>query len=337
MQAHSSTMAAAVPGLREGGSSGSSASPRPSGNGGGGVSAPRPQGGGFNAPRPAGGQNFSQPQQNGGSFSQRMQNYGNRQQPGASANRGNFNNYPQRVGTVNSSGAAIRGNFDVTSRSGFSSSRFGVNNSANYRTSPAVGYGRGGHFNGTGYWGSHGYNHYNHGYYNTYYRPRLGFNVSVLPYGYYPFYYGDYQYFYSDGLYYQYDNSSYTVVDPPIGAEITTLPDKAQSIVINGQQYYELNGVYYQPITKDDGSMVYQIAGKDGNLDTNTNVQDDQPQGPQMGDIIPQLPPDCRKISVNGQKLYVSQDGVYYQELTDGNGNKTYKVVGLPSDEPEQN
>ena len=66
-------------------------------------------------------------------------------------------------------------------------------------------------------------------------------------------------------------------------------------------------------------------------------VQDDQPQGPQMGDIVTQLPPDCRKISVNGQKLYVSQDGVYYQELTDGNGNKTYKVVGLPSDEPDQN
>lgn len=159
-----------------------------------------------------------------------------------------------------------------------------------------------------------------------------------MPYGYYPFYYGDFQYYYSDGLFYQYDNNEYTVVEPPIGAEVKELPEKAQSIVINGQQYYELNGVYYQPVTKDDGSMVYQIAGKDGELNTGTEVQDDQYQGPQMGDIVIQLPPDCRKIKVNGEKLFVSPDGVYYQELTDARGNKTYKVVGLPSDDqPEQN
>jgi hypothetical protein len=166
--------------------------------------------------------------------------------------------------------------------------------------------------------------------------PRIGFTCAVLPYGYYPFYWGDYQYFYSDGLYYQYDNNQYTVVEPPVGAEIATLPEKAQSIVINGQQYYELNGVYYQPVTKDDGTVVYMIAGKDGELNTN-QVQDDQPQGPQMGDIVNQLPPDCRKIKVNGEKLYVSPDGVYYQEQVDANGIITYKIVGLPSDGTDQN
>jgi hypothetical protein len=127
------------------------------------------------------------------------------------------------------------------------------------------------------------------------------------------------------------------VVEPPIGAEIATLPENAQSIVINGQQYYELNGVYYQPYTKDDGTVVYQIAGKDGQLNTNSDQDYQQPQGPQMGDIINQLPSDCRKIKVNGTKLYVSQDGVYYQQQVDSNGNTTYKVVGLPSDEPDQN
>jgi len=203
-----------------------------------------------------------------------------------------------------------------------------------YRNSPRVGYGHG------GYWGNHNYYHYNRGYYRSYYYPRLGFSIGVLPYGYYPFFYADYQYYYSDGLFYQYDNNEYTVVEPPIGAEVKELPEKAQSIVINGQQYYELNGVYYQPVTKDDGSTVYQVAGKDGELNTTSGseVYDDQPQGPQMGDIVTQLPPDCRKIKVNGDKLYVSPDGVYYKEQQDNNGNKTYKVVGLPSDEeqPEQ-
>jgi hypothetical protein len=208
-------------------------------------------------------------------------------------------------------------------------------NGATYRTAPQIGYNR----NATGYWGSHNYNHYNHGYYNSYYLPRLGFTIGVLPYGYYPFYFGDLQYFYSSGLYYEYENSQYTVVEPPLGAEITSLPQDAQAISINGEQYYELNGVYYQPTTKDDGTVVYVIAGKDGqlNTDTDSSVQNQQPQGPQIGDIVNQLPSGCKKISLNGQKLYLSPDGIYYQQQVDDNGNTTYKIVGLPSDEPDQN
>jgi len=198
------------------------------------------------------------------------------------------------------------------------------------RASVGVG-GRG--FYGSSYWRNRGYYHYYHGYYNTYYGPRLGFSIGYLPYGYYPFYFGDYQYFYSDGLYYQYNNSEYTVVEPPIGAEITTLPEKAQSIVINGQQYYELNGVYYLPITKDDGTVSYEIAGKDGELNTQETTDGGQ-QVPQIGDIVESLPPDCRTIKLNGEKYYVSQDGYYYQEARDANNNKVYKIVGTPEDGP---
>ncbi len=109
--------------------------------------------------------------------------------------------------------------------------------------------------------------------------------------------------------------------------------------MINGVQYYELNGVYYQPVTKDDGTVVYEIVGKDGELNTTgSTVQDTSSlRGPKMGDIVTQLPPDCKKIKVNGSKLWVSPDGVYYQEQVDANGNKTYKIVGLPTDEAEQN
>ena len=126
-----------------------------------------------------------------------------------------------------------------------------------------------------------------HGYYNSFYAPHLGFRLNVLPYGYYPFYFGPYQYFYSDGLYYQYLNNQYSVVEPPVGAAINTLPDNSQSIVINGVQYYELNGVYYQPITKDDGSVVYQVAGKDGELNTDGGSTACKWQlPPQIGDIV---------------------------------------------------
>jgi hypothetical protein len=182
------------------------------------------------------------------------------------------------------------------------------------------------------YWTHNNYYHYNHGYYGTYYLPRLGFRIGVLPYGYYSFYYDDYPYFYSDGLFYSYDNSEYTVVEPPIGAEVTSLPSNAQSIVINGQQYYEADGVYYEPITKDDGTVTYQVAGKDGELNTGNG---DAQQAPQVGDIVTTLPDQCRKININGEKYYVSPDGYYYQDAQDQNGNKVYKIVGTPSDEPD--
>jgi len=189
-----------------------------------------------------------------------------------------------------------------------------------------------------GYLPGHAYYHYNRGYYGSYYGPRLGFSVGFLPYGYYPFYFGDYQYFYSGGLFYQYENDQYTVVEPPVGAEIKTLPSDAQSIVINGQQYYEVNGVYYEPITKDDGTLSYQVAGKDGELNTDGGADqnvDNGPPPPQIGDIVTQLPPNCRKININGEKLYLSEDGVYYKAQLDQDNNKVYKIVGLPADDDQ--
>lgn len=185
------------------------------------------------------------------------------------------------------------------------------------------------------YWNTNHYYHYYHGYYNTYYSPRLGFSIGFLPYGYYSFYFDDYPYFYSDGLFYTYDNNQYTVVEPPIGAEVNTLPSNAQSIMINGEQYYEADGVYYEPITKDDGSTSYQVAGKDGELNTNGGNNGDVQQAPQIGDIVTTLPADCRKININGERFYVSPDGYYYQEARDQDNNKVYKIVGTPSDEPD--
>ena len=167
-------------------------------------------------------------------------------------------------------------------------------------------------------------------YYRSYYTPRLGFSIGVLPYGYYGFYFGPRQYFYSEGLFYQYDNSQYTVVEPPIGAAVNTLPNKAESIVINGQQYYELNGVYYKLITRDDGSIIYEVAGKDGELNTDPNVQQEPPQ---IGDIADALPENYKTIKLSGQKYYVTDDGYYFQDAVDINGNKVYKVVGVPEEQ----
>jgi len=212
---------------------------------------------------------------------------------------------------------AVRGNYPE---------RVGVASTVAYRSTPKTGYGR-------GYWGTHGYYHLNKGWYTVLYYNNIGRRCGSLPYGYYPFFWADMQYYYDDGLFYTFDNGEYTVVEPPVGAEVSSICDDAQSIVINGEQYYECTGVYYQKVIKDDGTVVYVVAGKDGVLNTDQQIQNDQPQGPQLGDIVTKLPADCRKIKVNGEVLYVSPDGVYYQEIIDANGNKTYKIVGLPADE----
>ncbi len=189
-------------------------------------------------------------------------------------------------------------------------------------------YGHGGGYGPYG-WGAHSGWFYNQGYYGSAYYPWLGFGFGYLPYGCYPFYWDDNQYYYGDGFFYQDDAGEYTVVDPPVGAEVTSLPDDAQSIMINGEQYYEEKGVYYMPVTKDDGSLVYQVAGKDGEL--NTGQTGVAAVTPQVGDIVPQLPPDCRKVHLNGAAYYVSEDGIYYQETTGANGSKAYKIVALDS------
>ncbi|WP_165852051.1 DUF6515 family protein [Mucilaginibacter terrenus] len=288
----------------------------------------RPSGGSFSRPQGT----FSRP--GGGSFSR--PNVGVSPQRGYS--QGGFSRSPRTNGYYG--GGFNRGS--IGTRGSFGRGAYAYRG-GNYGRGTYRGGFYGGYRNGyrSYYYGPRYFNRgfYNYrGYYNSYYLPRIGFSIGVLPYGYYPFYWGDYQYYYSDGLYYRQYNNQYTVVEPPVGAQVNSLPSNAESITINGEQYFESNGVYYRAVTKDDGSVVYEVAGKDGELNTGTDGDDgsyssadDAPL--QVGDIVDQLPPDSRKIKVNGEKLFVAPDGTYFQEARDEDNKKVYKVVGLPGDE----
>jgi len=267
----------------------------------------------------------------GGGFS------GDRSRGGFSGGRG-FSG-PQR------GNFAPRGGFKQSLSTGFrGNTRSLVNGGRSYG-----GYGRGAHEHGTfghgdyghgGYghggrgrpygWGRHGGYFYSQGYYGSLYYPYIGTDLGYLPYGDYPFFWDDNEYYLSNGLYYQYDNDQYTVVEPPVGAAVQTLPSGAQSIMIDGQQCYELDGVYYAPVTDSDGTTQYTIAGKDGTL--NTDADGAQTVVPKVGNLVATLPPDCRKVTLNGRTLFVSEDGIYYQETTDSNNAKVYKIVAVESD-----
>jgi hypothetical protein len=189
-----------------------------------------------------------------------------------------------------------------------------------------------GYFAGSGYHSGAFYRP-GFGYYGY---PHVGFYLGVLPFGYYPFYWGSSLYYYCGGIFYSpYDNGGYQVTVPPIGAGVPSLPDNAQPIKIDGVQYYEVDGVYYKEGVDDKGKKIYIVAGRDGVLNTGDNVTDPNASVayPKVGDIVNQLPDDCRKVILNGKKYYVSPDGIYYEKITDPNGNVAYRIASLPEDD----
>ena len=167
--------------------------------------------------------------------------------------------------------------------------------------------------------------------------PQLGFYYGGLPFGYYPFYWGDNLFYYSAGIFYTpYDGGGYEVTTPPVGAAVPGLPQGAKSIMIDNQQFYEFNGVYYKAVVNDQGKTVYVVAGKDGVLNTDgTDVNGGDSAAPQVGDIVNELPDGCRKVILNGKRYFVSPNDIYYQPYTDKNGNSGYRIASVPSNEQE--
>jgi hypothetical protein len=168
--------------------------------------------------------------------------------------------------------------------------------------------------------------------------PHLGFYLGGLPFGYYPFYWGADLYYYYGGVFYTpYDGGGYQVATPPIGAAVPNLPQGAKSIVIDGQQFYELNGVYYKAVVNDQKQTVYEVAGRDGVLNTNDDgsvVPDDA--APKVGDIVNELPDGCRRVTLNGKKYFVSPNDIYYQSFVDRDGNTGYRIASVPADDDDQ-
>ncbi|MDR3695518.1 DUF6515 family protein [Mucilaginibacter sp.] len=202
---------------------------------------------------------------------------------------------------------------------------------ANFHSTIAYRAGRG-YFAGAGYHGGAFYRP-GFGYYGY---PHLGFYCGILPFGYYPFYWGADLYYYNDGIFYTpYDNGGYQVTAPPIGAGVPNLPRNANPIRIDGVQYYESDGVYYRESVDDKGKKIYVVAGRDGVLNTGDNVTDPNATvaAPKIGDMVNQLPDDCRKVNLNGKKYFISPDGIYYEKVTDPEGNVAYRIASLPSDD----
>lgn len=67
-------------------------------------------------------------------------------------------------------------------------------------------------------------------------------------------------YYYMDGVFYVQQGDSYAIVPTPLGVTVPELPSSATQTVINGNVYYQYNGVYYQPIIQNGVTMYVTVA-----------------------------------------------------------------------------
>ncbi|WP_024750187.1 DUF6515 family protein [Crocosphaera subtropica] len=86
----------------------------------------------------------------------------------------------------------------------------------------------------------------------------IGATVDSPPPYYSTVYVDNTPYIYSDGVYLQPQGNSYVVVAPPVDAVVSYLPDGCTSTQMNGTQYFDCSGIYYQMVYQN-GTTVYQV------------------------------------------------------------------------------
>ena len=113
-------------------------------------------------------------------------------------------------------------------------------------------------------------------------------------------------YYYSGGVYYAQQGSQYTVVPPPQGAIIQTLPPSCVSIMAPGSTYSDCGGVFYKPISEG-----YKVVM------------------PPTGITVTNLPDGAVSTTVNGNR-YFQYGGVWYQPFYSGS-DVIYMTVANPN------
>jgi len=110
------------------------------------------------------------------------------------------------------------------------------------------------------------YRHINNGY--TVVHPPVGLKIRYLPHGFEDVFINGIHYYFFHGIYYIANGVYYQVVDEPVidetayeiqknddfelGQRYSSLPEGAQLIVINGEQYFKYQNIYFLPQSSDN-------------------------------------------------------------------------------------
>src|ERR1700752_2941986 len=70
----------------------------------------------------------------------------------------------------------------------------------------------------------------------------------------------DVPYSYSNGVFYEPAGQSYKIVQPPLGVFVTSIPEGAATVTVNGANYREFGGVWYRPFySGSDRELIFEV------------------------------------------------------------------------------
>ena len=113
--------------------------------------------------------------------------------------------------------------------------------------------------------------------------------------------------YYDNGVYYQKSAGTYTVIQAPVGAKVSRIPEGYTVVSLNDTQYYYAAGDFYV-LTSDNQYVVAEAP---------------------VGITVPYLPEDGTKIFTYNNVQYYKFGNVCYMQ-SQLNGNIAYKVVTSP-------
>lgn len=127
-------------------------------------------------------------------------------------------------------------------------------------------------------------------------------------------YYNSVRYSHHNGVFYRSSGSAFVTVLPPVGLRLSILPVGFSRRAVNSRNYYYCSGAYY----RDFNGGGYEVVQDPYNTNYNNAT---------VG--LDVLPNNYQVVESNGQVLFLS-NGLYYQAISQGNGNVVYQAVEAP-------
>ena len=145
------------------------------------------------------------------------------------------------------------------------------------------------------------YHPYHPYFWGPYWHP-FGYFAAALSVDAYLFYLEGQQYYYDNGVYYTPYNGGYTVVAPPVGAVVRSIPAGYETVTLGDDTYYYYGGAFY---VSQGGSFRVVPAP--------------------VGAVITEIPEGAKEQNINGQNVLLFNN-TYYQPIYQ-NGQDAYEVV----------
>ncbi len=165
-------------------------------------------------------------------------------------------------------------------------------------------------------------------------------------------------YFYAEGAFYADQGEKFAVVEPPVGAEVSSVPKEASNPNEQESDLFQFDTTFFTKTTNDAGKEVYRVEPSppeeelkeipqgspsfvaDGetyyyvNYNLYVRYEEDGKSGfingePEIGAQLDKLPEGTTTIEEDGRTFH-QFDMVFFEEVQDESGTAFYEVVGSP-------